>query len=46
MFNEFHIRINEELAKKIKELASNENRSINKQIEYILMKYFKEKEEE
>lgn len=33
------IRINEELYEKIKELAEQQKRSINKQIEFILQNY-------
>lgn len=38
------IRIDEKLYERIKKIAKNENRSINKQIEYILLSYVKEKE--
>lgn len=33
------IRINEETKKAIEEIAKKENRSFNKQVEYILQKY-------
>lgn len=40
------IRINEELYDQIKEVAEEEKRSINKQIEYILEEYIKQKKED
>lgn len=39
------IRIDEEIYEEIKEIAIKENRSINKQIEYILKKYLEEKKD-
>lgn len=39
------IRIDEEIYEEIKEIDIKENRSINKQIEYILKKYLEEKKD-
>ena len=40
------IRIEEEIFEKIKEIALEQNRSFNKQIEYILKKYIEENEKD
>lgn len=42
----FNLRISDELDHKIKKLSKIEQRSKNKQIEYILQKYVKEYEQE
>lgn len=41
----FNLRLSDELDYKIKIIAKNEQRSKNKQIEYILQEYVKEYEE-
>ena len=38
------IRIEEEIYEELKTLAEKENRSLNKEIEYILKKYIEEQE--
>ena len=40
------IRTEEEIFEKIKEIALEQNRSFNKQIEYILKKYIEENEKD
>lgn len=40
------IRIEEDIYEKIKDIAQEQNRSFNKQIEYILKKYIEELEKE
>ncbi|MBQ8902322.1 MAG: hypothetical protein IJY87_04575 [Bacilli bacterium] len=40
------IRIDEEIFEEIKLIASDENRSFNKQIEYILRKFIEEQKKE
>ncbi len=40
------IRIDEEIYETLKELSETDNRSLNKEIEFILKKYIEEREEE
>ena len=40
------IRIDEEIYETLKDLAETDNRSLNKEIEYILKKYIEEREKE
>ena len=44
--NAYPLRLEETLTKKLKALASEHNRSYNKEIEYILKNYMKQYEEE
>lgn len=40
------LRLTEETYKMIREIALNEDRSINSEINYLIKKYYKEKKEE
>lgn len=44
MKKEFILRIEYDLYEKLKKVADEENRSVNKQIEYIIKKYIEKKE--
>lgn len=40
--NPYPLRIDDTIMKKLKEVAKSEGRSVNKQIEYIILKYINE----
>lgn len=42
----FHLRISDELAEQLKEVADLERRSMNKEVEFILEQYIKKLKEE